>query len=120
MQNGEFALAKIKHQTWRLRLRSYLLGSSGVREAELTSPHECALGKWIYQKGVPKHGDDPEMQQLEREHASLHEFAEKLVRLKKEGHTDEITRSIPAVQALSDRIVLLLNKLGEKFEPNPL
>ena len=116
MQKGEFALAKIKHQTWRLRLRSFLLGSNGVRELELTSPRECGLGKWIYGDGLTKYGHDSEMQQLEQEHARLHELAEKLVRLKNAGSVKSPLKHLEAFQALSDRLIALLSHLGEKFD----
>ncbi|HZQ69247.1 MAG TPA: CZB domain-containing protein [Terriglobales bacterium] len=119
MHKGEFALAKIKHQTWRLRLRSFLLGSGGVREIELTCPRECALGKWIYSEGLAKHGDDPQMQDLEREHARMHELAEKMVRLKKEG-SEAALQHLQALQSLSDRVMALLTSMGEKLDTLPV
>src|SRR5437764_14919949 len=116
MQKGEFALAKIKHQTWRLRLRSFLLGSDGVREMELISPREGALGKWIYGDGLAKYRHDSDVQELEREHARLHEFAEKMVRLKKAGSLDDSLHQLETFQALSDHLIALLTRMGEKAD----
>lgn len=117
MSNGEFALAKIKHQTWRLRLRSFLLGSNGVREAELVSPRECALGKWIYTIALSKYTGDPDLRTLEQEHVRLHDLAANMVRLKNEGASSEALTHLAAFQSLSDRIISLLNTVGERVDP---
>jgi methyl-accepting chemotaxis protein len=116
MSNGEFDLARIKHQTWRLRLRSFLLGSDGVRETELVSPKECALGKWIYGEGRTKYGKDSEMQQLEQEHARMHELAEKMVRLRNTASGEDPLKYFATFQALSERVVGLLTSLGRRFD----
>jgi methyl-accepting chemotaxis protein len=117
MDKGEFALAKIKHQTWRLRLRSFLMGSNGVREVELTSPRECALGKWIYSEALSKYGTLPEMQQLERDHIRIHELAERLVRSRKATSLALANDSLDfqAFQILSDQLIGRLTAMGEKF-----
>ena len=116
MESGELALAKIKHQTWRLRLRSFLLGSNGVREAEFTSPQECALGKWIYTIGVAKYGNHPEMRQLEQEHVRIHQMAEELVRLRGNHSNQEAMRQFPVLHALSDHIIDLIDRIGSESD----
>jgi methyl-accepting chemotaxis protein len=119
MHQGEFVLAKIKHQTWRLRLRSYLMGSNGVREAELTSPRECALGKWIYADALPKYGAHPEMQRLELDHIRIHELAGKMVRLRKPGLSDNLIQDFPdfqEFQLLSDGIISSLCQMETKID----
>ena len=87
-----------------------------MRELELTSPRECALGKWIYGDGLAKYGHDSGMQQLEQEHARVHELAEKLIRLKNERSVENPLKHLEAFQALSDRLIALLSHLGEKFD----
>ena len=119
MHQGEFVLAKIKHQTWRLRLRSFLMGSNGVREAELTSPRECALGKWIYSDALPKYGTEPEMQQLELNHIRIHELAGKMVRLRKPGLSENPLKDLPdfsEFQLLSDEIISSLSRLEKTID----
>lgn len=123
MHHGEFALAKIKHQTWRLRLRSFLMGSNGVREAELTLPRECALGKWIYSEGMRTYGNLPQMQRLELDHLRIHELAEKMVRLRRPASSENPIQSMPEFQEfqqLSDGIIALLCRLEEDIDSTKL
>lgn len=117
MDKGEFVLAKIKHQTWRLRLRSFLMGSNGVREVELTSPRECALGKWIYSEGLSKYATVPEMQRLEQDHVRIHEMAERMVRSKTNslGIPPSDSLDFQAFQMLSDQLIARLTAMAEKF-----
>ena len=72
MNKSSFAIAKLKQQSLKLRLRAFMDGRAEIQEAEAISPRDCDLGKWLYGEGLMQYRAYPEMQKLEREHAQMH------------------------------------------------
>jgi hypothetical protein len=70
------------HVQWKLRLLSYIEGTSEeVLEPEVVgSDNLCALGKWIYSHGAEHYGDHPKFQSLKDIHAEFHTYASDVVR----------------------------------------
>ena len=67
MPSIDFASAKMKHLTWKFKLRGFLDGKEKLTET-LLSEHDCDLGKWLYSEGMSKYGTIPETQKLENTH----------------------------------------------------
>jgi methyl-accepting chemotaxis protein len=107
----DFTKARLQHNTWRLRLRQYLEGDEEMNRDEAVSPYECALGKWLYSDGLRKHGNWPEMANLESAHAQMHNVVERMVGLKESGNDAEARMEYEKVLPLSQTVVSLLEQL---------
>lgn len=108
------ASAEVAHMTWKTRIRAFLDGRSALGTAEAVSHRECAFGKWYYAGGREKFNDIAEMQQIDAPHAELHQVIKEIVRLKQAGNLGGAERLYERVEALSDRMVGLLDQSERK------
>ncbi len=104
----DFMSARLKHASWKLKLRDFLDGKPGLTAAQATSHRDCDLGKWLYSDGLSKFGAVPEMKILEREHESLHKLIKSIVDLKSAGKPQEAEAEFLKVEPISKKIVELL------------
>jgi hypothetical protein len=107
--NFDFMTAKLKHTQWKLHLREFLDGKSGLTAEQAISHRDCELGKWLVSVGVVKYGSVAEMKQLETEHEELHRTVKRVVDLKAAGHSAEAEAEYAKVDAVSKRLISLLN-----------
>lgn len=117
----DFRLIKAQHLRWKTRLRDFLDGKETLTEQQVTSHRHCDLGKWLYSEGMSKYGHLPEMKDLERIHAELHETARRIVQLQRSGQKSAAEREFAKIEPISQRIVQLLdhleNLVSNKAEP---
>jgi hypothetical protein len=109
----EFESATVKHILFKSKVKSYLYGSD-IDTEPITNYLECNFGKWIYEKGLPLFGDLPEMQELEKVHKEIHEFASYLVKLKNENQAEKALSQLPRLEILATNIYDLLKKVEVK------
>ena len=110
--NGlDFSAARIKHLSWKTRLRSFLDGQESMSKDQAVSHHDCDLGKWLYSTGMESYGHMPEMNTLEKVHAELHGIIKDVVRLKHDGDTKGAEKKFAKVESVSGRIVAMLNHI---------
>lgn len=114
MRTFDFASARLHHTNWRLRLRAYLAGPERITEAELVSPHECALGKWLDGDGIKAYGQQAEMQELYRIHVGLHKLAAEIVKERNAGRLPEAKALHAELEPITDRILELLTLLEKQ------
>ena len=107
----DFTRAKLKHSTWKLKLRSFLDGKGGLSTTEAISHRDCELGKWLYAEGLTKFASLPEIKTLEREHESLHRTIKTIIDLKAIGKAGEAEAAFLKIDQFSHRIVELLDTL---------
>lgn len=107
----DFATAKLKHMSWKLKLRDFLDGKPGLTAAQATSHRDCDLGKWMYGDGLKRYGNVPEMAKLEKIHETLHKTVKQIVDLKTAGKTIEAEREYTKVDGISRQIVDLLTAI---------
>ncbi len=112
----DFSLARLNHQLWKMRLRSYLDDKIIVSEAELSSHTQCDLGKWIYGGALDKYKTITEMPQLEKIHTQLHSSVSRIVKLKTGGNIEEAKKEYANLVPLSDEIVTLLGTIEQKVK----
>ena len=112
----DFSTARIKHTTWKLKLRDYLDGKPGLTPAQATSHKDCDLGKWMYAEGLTKYGGFPEMKTLEREHETLHKTIKTIMDFKTAGKVAEAEAEFLKVEPLSKKIVDLLTAVEAKVQ----
>jgi methyl-accepting chemotaxis protein len=110
----DFTTAKLKHSSWKLKLRDFLDGKPGLTPAQATSHRDCDLGKWFYGDGLAKFGAVPEMKTLEREHESLHKLIKTIMDLKTAGKPKEAEAEFLKVEPISRKIIELLTVIEAK------
>ena len=110
--NGlDFSAARIKHLSWKTRLRSFLDGQESMSKDQAVSHHDCDLGKWLYSTGMESYGHMPEMKTLEKVHAELHGIIKDVVRLKHDGDDKGAEKKFAKVESISGKIVAMLNHI---------
>jgi len=107
----DLELAKSQHLRWKARLRGFLDGKETLTEQQVTSHRDCDLGKWLYSEGISRYGHLPEMQELERIHAELHDTVRRVVQLHRSGQKDSANREFMKIEPISQRIIQLLTHL---------
>ncbi|MBA3912756.1 MAG: CZB domain-containing protein [Acidobacteriales bacterium] len=116
MGRANFAMAKLKHQAWKLRLRAFVEGREDIKESEAVSPRDCDLGKWLYGEGLSTYKNYPEMQKLESEHMQMHNVVKQIVTLQHSGKVAEAMKLMPPVNEYSDHVVGLLTTMEGKIK----
>lgn len=109
----EFESATVKHILFKSKVKSYLYGSATDLEP-IVNFRVCSFGQWIYEKGLPLFGKMPEMQELEKVHKEIHEFAAYLVALKQENQTEKALEQLPELENRANAIFDLLKTVQEK------
>ncbi|CAK0743267.1 methyl-accepting chemotaxis protein [Gammaproteobacteria bacterium] len=107
----DFSAARDAHIAWRGRLRAFLDGRKTLNLQEVSSPHACQLGHWLYSEGLTKYKHLPTMVELEKSHTILHASIRKVIQFK-ENH-DNASAEIEYLQFhnLSGQVISLLDKL---------
>ena len=79
------------HENWKLRLRSFLAGTSSEKfvAEEICFDDRCDLGKWIYSTGRSQLGTFPGFTALMGHHKMFHYAASNVVTLAQVGKIDE-------------------------------
>lgn len=112
----DFTTAKIKHSTWKVRLRDFLDGKGGLTKEQATSHKDCDLGKWMYGEGLAKYAGVPEMKSLEKEHETLHRTIKTIVDLKSTGKAKEAEAEFLKIEPISKKIVALLDAVNDAVQ----
>jgi methyl-accepting chemotaxis protein len=114
MNSADFTMAKMRHQSWRLRLRSHLDGKEKIDISEAVSPRDCALGKWLYAEGMTKYGALAEMRTLEKVHANMHGLVKRIIELDASGKKDDARQEFEKIGPMSEKILELLTALEKQ------
>ena len=101
---------EIDHLNWINSLQRYVFDPKQATLSIQDDPHKCGLGQWYYgsgrQEAIKKFPElEGELRKMEDSHATLHESATKIRRLREQGNTAEAahifnTVSVPNVQAV--------------------
>ncbi len=111
----DFEQAKAKHLLFKSKLRSILYGSELIDETPVLSHYECAVGKWIYNHALKAYGHIPEMLDLEKVHADIHNSARELIAQYKEGKQDEARKGLTGMEKIADHLISLLAIVEHKL-----
>lgn len=107
----DFFAARTAHLAWRQRIRDFLDGAKALTHEEAVSHRDCALGKWLYSKGMKHYGHFEDMQLMEKEHEKLHAIIREIIDLKHQGRMDHAEARYREVESLSGTIVSLLKSV---------
>ena len=88
--------AMVAHQNWKLRLESYLNGTSNENFAPevVCFDDRCDLGKWIHGAGKARLGRYPGFTALQGHHKMFHYAASNVVALYQAGKTAEAEKML--------------------------
>jgi hypothetical protein len=109
--------AIVSHMRWKYRLAEYIDGSSHEKlDPRVVSRDDyCDLGLWLYEEGCMSR--DPEIEDLQREHAAFHSHAGSVIHAvlsRKPDHAQLILEG-PYAKA-STKVVVLLTRLSQKAD----
>ena len=106
----ELSMAKSAHQSWRVRIRSFLDGQSSLNTNQATSHRDCDLGIWYGSNGKQFASLRP-YQELDRPHERMHQLIRQIIEAKSNGKHQESERMYQEVELLSEQIISLLDQL---------
>jgi chemotaxis signal transduction protein len=110
----DFTLARSKHLEWTDRLRQFLDGKTTLTVEQAASHKECALGKWLYSRGLKEYGDIREIVDLEKLHVAFHALVKQIVVFRAAGQFAHAEQEYGDVKPSSARIVELLTQAERK------
>jgi hypothetical protein len=110
----DFQQARMRHIAFKSKLRSVLYGTA-LDEEPIASQYECGVGKWIYGGAIVRYGHVPEMLELEKVHASIHEVARDLLKLYHAGKVEEARNGLEKINNIAEHLVKLLTTVEEQL-----
>ena len=116
MASIDFQKFRLKHMSWRLKLKDFLDGKGGLSEKQALSHRECSLGLWLYSEGLTQYKHLPDMTKLEKVHKDLHDTVSAIITLKNNGKAEEAEREFEKIKSISDGIIVLLDSLEKKVK----
>ena len=118
IENKTFAiLAKIDHVVFKTEAYSTIVNEK--LDKQLTSDHECRLGKWYYEGEGKEHFQNTKAYPLIKEpHRVVHERAKESLELIKQGFNekmiDTLVNNFKELENASDRLFKLLDEMSEE------
>ncbi len=118
--NLDFDEARVKHLQFKNTLRSVLYGAP-VNQATVLSHYECGVGKWIYGHALEQYGHLPEMVELEKVHAGIHDCARELIIQYEAGDIELAREGLTRMEIIAENLVTLLHTIEFKIsgQTNP-
>jgi diguanylate cyclase (GGDEF)-like protein/PAS domain S-box-containing protein len=95
-------------------LNTFDSGEMKLSEGELTNHFECRLGNWYYGHGKQHYGHLDSFQALESMHIEIHRLGYKVVKLLKEGKTQEARLVADELLNLKTKILTKLHELQKQ------
>ncbi|RZD15780.1 MAG: hypothetical protein EVJ46_09680 [Candidatus Acididesulfobacter guangdongensis] len=105
-------LTKGDHVTWVSNvLDIFVANNTKVSPSELTSHHECRLGKWYDGPGKEQYGDNPAFIALGQVHPKVHETGKAIVAAIQSGNKSEAKKLAEQLEKYSEEVQLKLDDL---------
>ncbi|MGL1892560.1 MAG: bacteriohemerythrin [Spirochaetaceae bacterium] len=101
----------LAHINWVAKSRAIIDGTMSAEEANLTSSHDCQLGKWLDTDGS-KNMASGTFKILNDKHDELHNSVKLIVTELSKGNRDKAKEIHTVLEALSEDIVGILSTLG--------
>ena len=112
IENYVLYRAQAEHFLWKKRLADLLVGRSKLDASELSSHHECNLGKWYDEASSnPSICTLPEFAQLESPHRDVHQHGKEVARLIAAGQREAAVEAFHKMDQASHQVIELLRKI---------
>lgn len=106
-------MAITDHLLWKWRIYNMIMGFETIELEDITSHHQCRLGKWYY-GDLPEHVKQlPAYKKLEKPHQDVHNCAKYAVEQFQQEQIDEAKKALERLEKASNEVVSLLNELVE-------
>ena len=80
----------------------------------LQATRNVKLGKWIYSYALEKYGNIPEMHHLEKVHHKIHDCANELIDLYKNGEVEKAREGLATMELIAGNLTTLLSVIKIK------
>ncbi len=112
--------AERAHQSWFERIRQTLFSAGECAVEPACQDYlTCQFGRWFYGPGRSDFGADPGFDEIESVHRQLHHEADRLLQLARDGRHREGQEGFAQLNALSERMLALLQQLRETRSRQP-
>lgn len=109
-------LSKSDHILWKWRIYNLFIGHENISEQEVSSHHDCRLGKWYFAPDIQQRFSNKEaFQKLDEPHGIVHESAKLAVREYKQGNIEQAERHLETINSASAKVLNYLNKLSDEI-----
>lgn len=112
LSSMDFQNVRLKHILFKSKVRSALYG--GKIDDAIFSARQSPVGEWIYTKGIPKYGHNPDMHQLEKAHQEVHHYVHDLISLYRRGKIEEARDGLNYIEKHSEKFLKLLDSIEKK------
>lgn len=107
----DLSMAKLKHMSWRIRIRDFLDGKTVLTRAEAVSHTDCDFGKWLYSAGLREYSSIPEMKDVEAEHRQLHALVHSIIDDKNTGNVAKAEEDYRSLSNTSNKVIELIDRI---------
>ena len=111
-EKADYLLEKTKtdHLVWKSRITNMVNGLEQIRLQDMTTHHDCRLGKWYF---APDnlYKTEKVYQKMEEPHRLFHEVAMQIVKAHQEGDESTVSRGLGQLDKLSGQVIKDINKL---------
>lgn len=110
----DFAEAKLRHTTWKLRLRRFLDGEEVLTEAQAIDHHACEVGRWLAAPGsggFARWGQRSELSELDAAHRAMHAAVRRVIEARNAGRMADAERAFDEADGHARAVVTLLTSI---------
>lgn len=112
----DISRARLVHIKWLLQLESALREG---RIPVMESHRGCELGRWLYEEGIKKYQQYPEMKFLESGHKRFHETTELLIKLFQERNYVEAEMAMDELKRESQDLIFMMTMVEFRILGGP-
>lgn len=105
-------LSKADHILWKWRVYNLFLGLETVSPRDVSSHHDCRLGKWYTsEKTIARFGQHNSYIQLDRYHMEVHRSAKSAVEQFNTGNIQQAEEHLREIESASSKVIGFINDL---------
>jgi len=105
---------KLAHAAWRKKLSDLLSGEISLDPADIADHQSCAFGKWYFSDGKKKYSQIPVFNEIDAQHAKVHDTAKHIAQLVKDGNHKEAEKVFAGFHEITDKLFDQLDTLEVK------
>ena len=113
VDDGRFHAGPIKldHSTWKKKIADMLSDRTSLAPDQVTGHHACDFGKWYFNEGQEKYGQNSTFKAIDPYHEKVHTTARKIARLYQEGKNEEAKALFMEFKKITQSLFELLDQL---------
>lgn len=105
-------LSKADHILWKWRVYNMFLGLEPLSPSDVSSHHECRLGKWYSsEKTIKRFGNHPAYRELDQHHEQVHLSAKAAVETFNAGNLGQAELHLQEIESASKQVIYYINDL---------